>query len=147
MPTTPRLPAMAVEYKASRLLHRLRIERGELRLDLLQDAGFHVAAVGVQVVQLLRECAAFFGVAGQQHAHHVGGDIHASRGVDARRNAKGNGRRGRGFRAVAHFRKVQQAAQPGLPDVGKRTQAVGHKDAIFPLAAAPRRQPSQWRRA
>ena len=56
--------------------------------DLLRDFRFRQLALAVQRVQLLRQHARALHIAGEEHFDHRVGRIHASRGVDARRDAE-----------------------------------------------------------
>ncbi len=91
---------------------------------------FGVAAVFVEVVELLSESAAERGVAGEEHRDDVGGDVHAACGIDARSEAEGDVSAGDRAGAI-ELGEVHQRVQAGLRGAAEFTEADGDDDAVF----------------
>ena len=61
-----------------------------LRFDFGEDPGLGIAAIGVEAVELLGERTGALRISGGEHLDDLGGNVHASGGVDARGEAKGD---------------------------------------------------------
>ena len=125
------MPLGIVEDEAlARILTSGVAQGQQFAVDGIERACLGGAAFLIEAIELPGQLSRAGRVACKQQLDHVVRYVHASGGVDARRDAEAN--LGRGRRAVQrNLRQLHQRAQAGLHGIGKRGKTQSRNRPVF----------------
>src|SRR5580692_11307222 len=109
------MPSFAVDDEAALLVDRARSKHGiELDFDLVEHGLFGSAAIGVELIEFLRELAGTVDVACGEELDDIGGNIHPASRIDAWADAEAYVSGSEGPTRRVELRDVEESAEAGV---------------------------------